>query len=80
MAQGARCRRPACSVGRGKGRRAACTTFWGRAARPDTDGRMTIFGPELVAKASELPSPALLTMAVLGPLFWVLGWRIHRVL
>jgi hypothetical protein len=41
---------------------------------------MKIFSPELVAKASELPSPALLTMAVLGPLFWVLGWRIHRVL
>ena len=41
---------------------------------------MRIFSPELIARASELPSPVLLLTAAVGPLFWVLGWRIHRSL
>lgn len=41
---------------------------------------MEFLNSELVARASELPSPVLLLTAGVGPLFWVLGWRIHRSL
>ncbi len=41
---------------------------------------MEIVSPKLVAEASELPSVILLLMAALAPVFWVLGWRVHRAL
>jgi hypothetical protein len=41
---------------------------------------MEIISPQLVAKASELPSAVLLVTAAIGPLLWVLGWRVHRAL
>ena len=49
---------------------------------PDTDGRRTmeIVSPKLVARASELPSLVLVLTAAIGPLLWVLGWRVHRAL
>ena len=41
---------------------------------------MRIVSPELLQKASELPSLVLLLAAAVGPLFWGLRWRIHRAL
>ena len=41
---------------------------------------MEIVSSELVAEASELPSVVLALTAAIGPLMWVLGWRIHRAL
>jgi hypothetical protein len=43
-------------------------------------GGMEIVRSEWVEQASELPSLVLVLAAGLGPLFWVLGWRIHRAL
>jgi hypothetical protein len=39
---------------------------------------MEIIDPRLVEEASKLPSAVLLLSAAVGPVFWVLGWRIHR--
>jgi hypothetical protein len=41
---------------------------------------MEIVSSKLVDKASELPSAVLVLTAAIGPLLWVLGWRIHRAL
>lgn len=41
---------------------------------------MEIVSSKLVAEASELPSVVLVLTAAIGPLLWVLGWRIHRAL
>jgi hypothetical protein len=41
---------------------------------------MQILDPELVEKASRLPQPVILATAAVGPLLWVLGWRIHRTI
>jgi len=40
---------------------------------------MKLFSPELVADAAELPAYALVVAAAIGPVFWVLGWRVHRM-
>lgn len=39
---------------------------------------MQIVSSQVVTEASELPSVVLILTAAIGPLFWVLGWRIHR--
>jgi hypothetical protein len=39
---------------------------------------MEIIRSKLLAEASELPSIVLVLTAAVGPLLWVLGWRIHR--
>jgi len=41
---------------------------------------MQLLNGEYVSKLSELPPAALLIGAALGPMFWSLGWRVHRVL
>src|SRR5438105_4158186 len=41
---------------------------------------MQIVSPQLVGNVSELPSILLVLAAALGPLFWVLGWRMHRTM
>jgi hypothetical protein len=41
---------------------------------------MEIVSSKLVSEASELPSAVLVLTAAIGPLLWVLGWRIHRAL
>jgi hypothetical protein len=41
---------------------------------------MEIISSKLVSEASELPSVVLALTAAIGPLMWVLGWRIHRAL
>lgn len=41
---------------------------------------MEIVSSKLVAEASDLPSVVLALTAAVGPLLWVLGWRVHRAL
>ncbi len=41
---------------------------------------MELISPQIVAKASELPAIVLVLAAAIGPVFWVLGWRLHRAL
>src|SRR5262245_26753759 len=41
---------------------------------------MEIVSSKLVSDASDLPSAVLVLAAAVGPLLWVLGWRIHRAL
>ena len=41
---------------------------------------MEIVSSKFVAEASELPSIVLALTAAVGPLLWVLGWRVHRAL
>jgi hypothetical protein len=39
---------------------------------------MEIVSSKIIAEASELPSLVLVLTAAVGPLLWVLGWRMHR--
>ena len=41
---------------------------------------MELISPQLVADASELPAVVLVLAAAVGPIFWVLGWKVHRAL
>ena len=41
---------------------------------------MQILSQEFLARLVDVPLPMVVAALVLAPVFWVLGWRIHRVL
>lgn len=41
---------------------------------------MQVFSQDFLARLTEIPLPLVVALLAMGPIFWILGWRIHRVL